>query len=206
MRPTASRSISLRANLYWVDPAPITQPTPSATSPRARGIWTAAALTKFWSPRFPSHGTSKSIPRVASYAEWTARFFVKSPGAIAAADADPDKDGILNVMECALGLHPLRADVSRPAGHHHAHGKRVTYPAIRFTRRTGVTGLSVLPQHSQDMVYWWDENSPTDGIPRLTIVSVTPLPENMELVVVRSIFSLQDNPRQYLRVWAQVTP
>ena len=81
-----------------------------------------------------------------------------------------------------------------------------TYPAIRFTRRIGVTGLSVLPQHSTDLNFWWDENSPTDGIPRLTQVSAVPQGENMELVTMRSIFSLADNPRQYLRVKATLTP
>jgi sugar lactone lactonase YvrE len=145
-------------------------------------------------------------PRVASYAEWVARYFVRSPGAAAAAESDPDNDGILNVMECALGLHPLRADVSGlPVMTKHIESG-ATYPAIRFTRRHGVAGLSVLPQHSFDTAYWWDENSPTDGIPQLTNVSTTPLPENMELVVERSIYSLESNPRQYLRVWARVTP
>ena len=145
-------------------------------------------------------------PRVATYAEWKGRFFVINPGAIAAADADPDNDGILNVMECALGLHPRRPDASGlPVITSHTEAGQ-TYPAIRFTRRTGVTGLQVLPQHSTDLEYWWDENSPTDGIPRLTRVSTTPLPENLELVTVRSIFSLQQNPRQYLRVWAAVSP
>ena len=145
-------------------------------------------------------------PRVASYAEWTARFFVRNPGALAAASADPDNDGIRNVLECALGLRPRQLDVNGlPTVIRHSEAGE-TYPAIRFTRRTGVAGLSVLPQHSTDLEYWWDENSPTDGIPRLTQVSATPLPENMELVTVRSIFSLQQNPRQYLRVWAQVTP
>ncbi len=145
-------------------------------------------------------------PRVASYSEWTARFFVRNPGAVAAASADPDNDGNPNVMECALGLHPSRPDASGlPAITTHTEGNE-RYPAIRFTRRTGVTGLQVLPQHSTDLEYWWDDNSPTDGIPRLTQVSATLLPENMELVTVRSIFSLQQNPRQYLRVWAAATP
>ena len=144
-------------------------------------------------------------PRVAGYGEWVARYFIKSPGTLAAPVSDPDNDGILNVMECALGLHPRRADVSGlPVLILHTEGGE-TFPAIRFTRRTGVTGLEVLPQHSTDLEFWWDENSPTDGIPRLTPVSATPLPENLELVTVRSIFSLEQMPRQYLRVRAAVT-
>jgi len=145
-------------------------------------------------------------PRCASYAEWTARYFVRNPGTPAAAASDPDNDGIINAMEFALGLPPRRADVSGlPVTLQYSEGGEV-YPAIRFTRRVGATGLSVLPQHSTDLEYWWDENDPTDGIPRLTQVSATPLPEGLELVTVRSIFPLQQNPRQYLRVLAVVTP
>lgn len=145
-------------------------------------------------------------PRVLTYSEWVARFFVRNPGAIAEAGADPDGDGILNVIECAMGLHPRKPDVHRlPDIITHSEAGQ-TFPAIRYTRRTGVAGLTVLPQQSFDMSFWWDENSPTDEIPRLTQVSATPLPENMELVTVRSIYSLQQQPRQYLRVWAQVAP
>lgn len=145
-------------------------------------------------------------PRCASYAEWKARFFVRNPGNIADPGSDPDNDGILNVLECALGLHPNKGNLSGlPVITTHTESG-ITYPAIQFTRRTGMAGLSVLPQHSSDLEFWWDENSPTDGIPRLTNVSVTPLPEGMERVVERSIFSLAENPRQYLRVKAAITP
>jgi hypothetical protein len=145
-------------------------------------------------------------PRCATYAEWKARYFIRNPGAIADPGSDPDNDGISNVMECALGLHPGRGAVGGLPVIMTYTDSGETYPAIRFTRRTGMTGLSVLPQHSTDLTSWWDENSPTDGIPRLTLVSASPLPENMELVTVRSVFSLRQEPRQYLRVKAAVTP
>ncbi len=145
-------------------------------------------------------------PRCATYAEWKARYFIKNPGTIADPGSDPDNDGIPNVVECALGLRPGRESLAGLPVITTYTDSGETYPAIRFTRRTGMTGLSVLPQHSADLTFWWDENSPTDGIPRLTQVSASPLPENMELVTVRSIFSLRQEPRQYLRVKAAVTP
>lgn len=145
-------------------------------------------------------------PRVTGYAEWTARFFVRNPGSIAAADADPDNDGIFNVLECALGLRPRVPDVAGlPVSITHSESGE-SFPAIRFSRRTGVAGLTVLPQHSFEMEFWWDETSPTDEIPRLAHVSTTPLPENMELVTYRSIYSLRQNPRQFLRVRALLEP
>lgn len=141
-------------------------------------------------------------PRVADYTEWVARFFTRNPGNSAAAESDPDNDGVVNLMECALGLNPRRSDAAGlPVVLIHREGGEA-FPAIQFTRCTGVAGLSILPQHSADLEFWWDETSPTDGIPRLTQVSVEPLPEGLERVVMRSIFSLEQNPRQYLRVIA----
>jgi hypothetical protein len=145
-------------------------------------------------------------PRCASYAEWTARFFARNPGAVAAADSDADNDGTLNAMEFALGLHPLRADLSGLPVALQISVSGETYPALRFTRRVGAAGLSVLPQHSTDLESWWDETSPTDEIPHLEQVSATPLPEGLELATVRSVFPLSQFPRQVLRVKAVVTP
>lgn len=151
-------------------------------------------------------------PRCLSYAEWTARYFPRNsdpighPDPNAAATADPDKDGVINAVEFATGMHPLRSDApGLPVSVIHTEGG-IKFPAIRYVRRTGATGLATHPQHSTDFVYWWDETSPTDGIPRLTDVSVTPLPEGLELVTVRSIFSFQEFPRQFLRLRVEVTP
>lgn len=191
--------------LYWVDTASNGTPGTLGDNAVSRGDMDGSGPHEVLVFLGTDPWDIEIDPRVATYAEWVARYFDKSPGAPAAAASDPDNDGILNLMECGLGLHPRRPDVSGlPVITTHAEGGE-TYPAIRFTRRTGVTGLQVLPQHSSDLEFWWDENSPTDGIPRLTLVSVTPLPENLELVTVRSIFSLEQMPRQYLRVWAAVT-
>jgi hypothetical protein len=192
--------------VYWVDTA--TNNTPGTLGDRAvsRGDMDGSGPHEVLVDLGSEPWDVDVDPRVATYAEWTARFFNKNPGDLAAASADPDNDGTANVLECALGTHPRRADADDlPVVTTHSESGQ-TWPAIRFTRRTGVTGLSVLPQHSTDLEFWWDETSPTDGIPRLTQVSSTPLPENMELVTMRSIFSLQENPRQYLRVRAVLTP
>lgn len=192
--------------VYWVDTA--TNGTPGTLGDRAvsRGDMDGSGPHEVLVDLGSEPWDVDVDPRVASYAQWTARFFVKNPGAIATPDADPDADGILNVLECALGLHPGRPDVNGlPAVVTHTESG-ASYPAIRFTRRTGVTGLSVLPQQSFEMENWWDETSPTDEIPRLTQVSATPLAENMEQVTVRSIYSLETNPRQYLRVRTVLTP
>ncbi len=192
--------------LYWVDTGSNNFPNTIGDFAASRGDMDGSGPHEILVTNIPEPWDIEIDPRVAIYAEWVARYFNKSPGSPAAAGSDPDNDGILNLMECALGLHPRLPDVSGlPVITTHSEGGE-TYPAIRFTRRTGVTDLQVLPQHSSDLEYWWDENSPTDGIPRLTQVSAASLPENLELVTIRSIFSLRQNPRQYLRVWAAVSP
>ena len=192
--------------VYWVDTASNGFPNTLGDNAVSRGDMDGSGPQEVLVNLGTDPWDIELDPRVLNYSEWVARYFAKNPGTSALSSSDPDNDGSLNVMECALGLHPRRSDVSGlPSVTTHTEGGE-TYPAIRFTRRTGVTGLSVLPQHSSDLQFWWDENSPTDGIPRLTQVSATPLPENMELVTVRSIWSLSQMPRQYLRVWAAVAP
>ena len=142
-------------------------------------------------------------PRVASYQEWTARYFLKNAGAIADASSDPDGDLLPNLMECALGLHPSRPDFPAiPELTTHTEGG-LTFPAVRFTRRYGITDPTLLPQHSTDLESWWDESSPLDGIPRLIQISAIQVPvEGMEMITVRSIFSIQQFPQQYFRLKA----
>jgi hypothetical protein len=192
--------------LYWVDTG--TNGKPGSAGPRAisRGDMDGSGPHEILVNLNNEPWDIDVDPRCATYAEWVARYFVRNPGAIAGPAADPDSDGILNVMECALGSHPLRTGFADLPVVTTVSASGGDYPAIRFIRRTGTAGLSVLPQHSFDATSWWDETSPTDGIPQLETVSVTPLPENMEQVVVRSIFPLSNSPRQFLRVQAQLAP
>ena len=192
--------------VYWVDTGTNAFPNTTGDKAVSRGDMDGSGAQEVLVDLGSEPWDIDVDPRVASYAEWTARFFARNPGASAGATADPDNDGLSNLLECALGLRPRQRDTAGlPAVLTYIEGGQ-TYPAIRFTRRTGVAGLTVLPQHSSDLNNWWDENSPTDGIPRLTQVSAVSAGENIELVTVRSIFSLEQTPRQYLRVRAELTP
>jgi hypothetical protein len=145
-------------------------------------------------------------PRPASYGEWVARFFVKNAGAISNPSADPDGDLLPNLVECALGLNPSHPDFLAIPEFVLLKENGQTFPAIRFPHRPGVAGLTLLPQHSTDAGSWWDETSPTDGIPRLLPVSATPVPGGeVEIITVRSIFSFQQSPTQYFRLKAILT-
>ncbi|MBP7951287.1 MAG: hypothetical protein KA004_16680, partial [Verrucomicrobiales bacterium] len=66
--------------------------------------------------------------------------------------------------------------------------------------------LATHPQRSFGLADWWDETSPTDEIPRLAEVSSKPVSEDLEEVVVRSIFSMEQHPRQFLRLQAVLSP
>lgn len=147
-------------------------------------------------------------PRCRNFAEWTARHFRKNPGSIAAATADPDNDGVVNAMECATGMHPLRSDAwALPVQQTWRDAESgLHFPAMRYLRRTGTADLATHPQHSFGLADWWDETSPTDEIPRLAEVSSKPVSEDLEEVVVRSIFSMEQHPRQFLRLQAVLSP
>lgn len=188
--------------VYWVDTGSNGYPNTTGDMAVSRGNMDGSTPQEILVNLGTDPWDIELDPRVASYAEWVARYFVRNPGATSLASADPDNDGILNIVECAFGLHPLRSDVSGLPVVIALNEGGETYPAIRFTRRTGVARLTVLPQHSSDMQFWWDETSPTGGIPRLTVVSAIPQSENMEIVTARSIWSLRQMPRQFLRVRA----
>ena len=144
-------------------------------------------------------------PRVASYAEWVARFFEVSAGVAGGAGADADGDGVVNVLECALGGHPQVADAGRvlPVALRHAEGAE-EYVAVEFVRRGGVAGMSVVVQWRNGDEPWADLG--LEGAPGLTTVTVTPLAENLERVLVRSPLSVSASGRQQLRVAARLGP
>jgi hypothetical protein len=144
-------------------------------------------------------------PRVGSYVEWVARFFERGVGLESGAGADADGDGVVNVLECALGGHPQVADAGKvlPVAVRHAEGGE-EYAAVEFVRRVGVAGLAVVVQWRNGDEPWVDLGM--EGAPGLTTVRVNPLAENLERVLVRAPLSVSASGRQQLRVAARLGP
>ncbi len=192
--------------VYWVDTGTNGFPNTTGDQGVSRGDMDGSGPQEVLASLGSEPWDIEVDPRCATYAEWTARFFPKNPGAAADPAGDPDQDGIPNIMECALGLHPLRAETGGLPAVATITEAGETYPAIRFIRRTGVAGLQVLAQHGTNLASWWDKTSLLAIAPPITETEVTPLAENLERVTVRSVTSLSQNPRQYLRVKVVLTP
>ncbi len=142
-------------------------------------------------------------PRCLTYAEWVTRYFPHNPGASADPEGNPDGDSLTNATEYGLGTHPLRRDASPSFGEIFFHVDKASesvFPAFRFIRRAGSADVQVLPQYASELTAWWDENSPDDGIPRLSELLVEALPEGLQRVTVRSIFSVASLPTQQFRL------
>jgi hypothetical protein len=84
-----------------------------------------------------------------TYAAWTARLLGSLPAADQAANADPDRDGTVNVVEYALGTDPTVRNT--PPLLINNNGRL----ALRYTRSKLInSAVQIIPQISDDMVTW----------------------------------------------------
>ena len=127
----------------------------------------------------------------ASFAEWIAGYFPAGTAAQTAPTADPDGDGLGNLVEYGLGRRP---DVAEPplaptlvtvAGSQ--------YLALTFQRATGV---GVLAEISGDLVTWSNATAALVQV-GAAVPDATGL---YETVTFRSTAALATKPRQFLRV------
>ena len=133
------------------------------------------------------------------YAGWSAQFW---PGAadpaVSGAEADPDGDGITNLMEYALGSDPTASDTSLlpAAGIDTVDGER--FLSLTFWRRAAASDLEyrVLGSASlhAPLSAWLQQ---TD----LQVLDEPATPHDYECVKVRDSVAIEDSPGQrYLRL------
>lgn len=106
-----------------------------------------------------SSGTAANDPwdlvldtRSAAFAAWQARFHRQSRGEEAAPASDPDSDGMDNLIECALGSHPLILDGADRSP------RPIRLPSgvgLEFLRPDDpVPGLTIAIEQSSDLQDW----------------------------------------------------
>ena len=135
--------------------------------------------------------------------QWRSRAF--SPGAIAdglAADAaDPDGDGLANLLEYAFGSDPLRADEAAPVSA--ARSGAPSRLAITFPHPADRPDLTLTVESSHDLATWIPIARRTAGGP------VSPLIEGVAVeaglaasptVTVTDVLDRALDPRRFLRI------
>ena len=121
----------------------------------------------------------------SSYGEWSQVFFPQG-GTEAGAAADPDDDGLSNLLEYAFGLHPLVPESGAwPQIAVDAEGRLL----IRYQRARGIADLSFDLEASPDLVRW--ESLGVDN------ASVTPGNEDVEVVTLRIV---REESMRYARI------
>ena len=129
-------------------------------------------------------------PPAAGYWAWIGTFTL-APG-LDAPLADPDGDGVANLLEYALGLDPV---VPAPAGISSliVSDGGIDYPAIRYVRRTSATDVAVQVEVATDLGFG----------PLLSGAQVAVAPgavAGTEVVTVRSSTPVSAGARQFFRL------
>ena len=98
---------------------------------------------------------------LSRYASWAAFRLAGSPSSNGPGD-DPDGDGLVNLVEYALGGDPLVVDAMRPVRVEDGGGEYV----FSWQRRLDRGDLVVVPEHGTDLV-WWEDATGFDVVTRV---------------------------------------
>lgn len=105
--------------------------------------------------------------------------------------ADPDNDGLGNMLECFMGRRPLIRDAN-PVTLGNVNVDGSDYLTLTFQRAPG-TGLSGVPEISENLIYWQsgDENVAIDA---------TGEPGDLQQITARSLVPAGSRSREFLRL------
>lgn len=134
------------------------------------------------------------------YDLWRAQYFTATEltnSAISGDAADPDRDGIANLVEYAFALNPRQ--VSHPglprALVESTNG--MNFLQIQFTRRDPPADVNYVPQVSVDLAAW--DSNPAN----FTIANTLPGTNNTSLVTLRLLPPLDSVPVRFVRIAIQ---
>jgi autotransporter-associated beta strand protein len=127
----------------------------------------------------------------AAYTDWAYRMGL--PADQQGAAQDPDDDGLTNLLEFVLARDPLRTNVSGIVASTAAVDGQM-YPAVTFVRRLDLGGVTTQVLASPDLNF--------SNLLAVEQMSVTPVGDGTEEVVVRSAVPLSQRPNQFFRLAA----
>lgn len=115
--------------------------------------------------------------------------------ALSGAEADPDGDGVANLLEYLMGGDPRTADLEPPT---------ITISdgrmSLVYQRLRAVFGWKITPEYSPDLFTWHRDAEFVDIEAPLT------LDERFEQIEVRSVPSLSVQKKQFIRLWVEEEP
>lgn len=132
---------------------------------------------------------SITTPAQSQYQTYLAGFGLTDP-ALTAPTADPDSDGIPNLLEYAFNLNPTQSNAS---------GLPVTamqngYLTISFVQRTPPTDINYSVQVSDDLLNW------NSGAAYTTPISITPIDASTQSVIMRDNVPIDTASKRFIRV------
>jgi len=159
-----------------------------------------------------------------TFATWAPAFFsptqVINP-AVSGATADPDHDGVVNLLEYAFDMNPLLADSNAPVlqgSGEPIFGRMIdfdpvtatsqTFPTITFVRWKDPVDLVYSVQSSLDLALWTNQTTSPGSFKILSRTDVGD-GSHLEIVTVRPSSPMTGPnapPRQFLRVAVTWSP
>jgi hypothetical protein len=138
---------------------------------------------------------------VFTYAGWQSSHLASLPADKQTPGADPDGDGRLNLMECALGSDPTTADITdgRVTAGAVSSGAGSNHLSVTYRRHPQLAGTSYGVEVSSNLSGW---NSGPDVVTQ----SSTLMTDGSELVQVRDATAAQGAARRFIRLRVTQTP
>ena len=143
------------------------------------------SLAENWTASAPPGGMPGGSPRAMDYTLWKSLVFTPAEAASPAVSdpaADPDGDGLSNLVEFALGCLPKHADdqPALPAPAWVPNGADA-YLSLAYRCQSGATGIACTVQVSDDLGNWLDDAAHT-----AEVIVATPQTDGSTLRQVRS--------------------
>jgi hypothetical protein len=157
-------------------------------------------------PSKPDTTTIVGSENVGPFSAWAAAKFgsaygdPKTQATLWGHNADPDGDGISNLLEYAFGLDPKTPSRNGLpiVGLATRSEDGMTYLTLTYSTPVYATGLTFIPQISTNLVNW-------QSGPNATAVVSDTIANGIRTVVIRDITPASGNTRRFIRVLVEAT-